>query len=115
MQQGPDVRAAAALLAALLLGACGSGPGEPPKDPAASAASAAGRIWTCEDGRTVEAAFMPRDGHATVTVDGVRHELPAQPAASGARYADGDAEFWSKGGKATLFADGASTTCFAEG
>ncbi|MDF1587407.1 MliC family protein [Marinimicrococcus flavescens] len=115
MRDGTLARLGSALLATLALAACGGGSDAPPAAASRAEASAAGatEAWTCEDGRVVQTEFDPGGQRATVTVDGVRHELPIQPAASGSRYADGAAEFWSKGGEAMLFADGTSTTCFA--
>lgn len=61
----------------------------------------------------VQTVFDQMGERVTVTIDGVAHELPIQPSASGSRYADGAAEFWSKGNEALLHADGTSTTCLA--
>ena len=63
-------------------------------------------IYQCEDGGTFLVEFAPRGESVLVILPGKRLHLPAVPAASGARYSDGQNTFWTKGDEAILELDG---------
>ncbi|RYG33105.1 MAG: hypothetical protein EON93_10135 [Burkholderiales bacterium] len=89
------------LLAAVLsLGACATAGGGAPA-PAPDPVSAEAVKWTCADG-TVFFTQATRGGNVEVAAFGKTAWLPKVKAASGARYKSKTAEFWEKGGEATL-------------
>lgn len=98
------------LMITLLLAACGS---EKPHDAsavagdstaqatraAAPADSADWTVYACESGKTVEALYPAPDPDVPITVryDGVTYTMHTVRSASGARYAGGGYEWWTKG------------------
>lgn len=58
-------------------------------------------IYTCEDGRRIEAGYPDRDT-AMVKVDGRPYPLKAAVAASGVRYVGYGLQWWTKGDDARL-------------
>jgi heat shock protein HslJ/uncharacterized membrane protein/membrane-bound inhibitor of C-type lysozyme len=69
------------------------------------------RVYECDGGETLTAAF-PADADAVdMTLPGGRRRLPHVLAASGARYGDGQVTFWSKGSEAILERDGRTWQC----
>lgn len=71
---------------------------------AVSAANDDGVTFASEHVRLT--AYFQNEKVHIVMSDGMEIELPQQPAASGARYAEGETEFWNKGDSATLQLDG---------
>jgi membrane-bound inhibitor of C-type lysozyme len=57
--------------------------------------------WRC-DGGAAFSARIKSSGVAEVFAGGQVYNLPHVQAASGARYAEGDVEYWEHGGEATL-------------
>jgi heat shock protein HslJ len=78
--------------------------------PAATGARQRARSYECEGGLAFVIA-LPR-GVDAVDVAGARR-LPHVPAASGARYTDGQVTFWSRGAEALLERDGRTWRCTA--
>ncbi len=111
----PLIRGASVIGAALLLGACATGPGPsspaPGAGPGAPAAPGAAAerpprgplTWRC-GAMEMSARYDNATGRVTLAMPGKPPMTWAQlPAASGIRYgADGGNEFWSKGREATL-------------
>ncbi len=89
-----------AVAAALLLAGCAAsfGPCE---------------VYRCDDGRNIAVTYDKEHDVMLAEWNGARHTLAHQLAASGARYADAQVEFWEKGptARVTDFATGAATTC----
>ncbi len=82
-----------ALAALTLLAACASTGGGGPAGPRMD--------WRCDNG----AAFSARisgSGTAEVFAGGQTYTLPHVAGASGARYSNGNVEYWERGGEATL-------------
>jgi membrane-bound inhibitor of C-type lysozyme len=78
------------LSALALLAACATAtPGGPRMD------------WRC-DGGAAFSARIKQDGVAEVFAAGRVYNLRHVQAASGARYTDGNVEYWERGGEATL-------------
>ncbi|RYZ11482.1 MAG: hypothetical protein EON61_10025 [Alphaproteobacteria bacterium] len=88
------------IAAALTLGACATAGGGAP-GPAPDPVSAEAVKWTCADG-TVFFSQTTRGGNIEVAAFGQTAWLPKVKAASGARYRNKTAEFWEKGGEASL-------------
>lgn len=63
-------------------------------------------IYQCEDGGIFQVEFAPRGESVLLILPGKRLHLPAAPAASGAKYSDGQNTFWTKGDEAILELDG---------
>ena len=63
-------------------------------------------IYQCEGGGTFMVEFAPRGESVLVILPGKRLHLPAVPAASGAKYSDGQNTLWTKGDEAFLELDG---------
>ncbi len=94
-----------AIASALALSGCASaGAGAP--GPAPDPVSAAAVTWTCADG-VVFFTQATRGGNIEVAAGGATAWLPKVKAASGARYKSKTAEFWEKGGEASLNGVGA--------
>ncbi|MBL8546542.1 MAG: MliC family protein [Hyphomonadaceae bacterium] len=86
------MRKIAALAALALLTACassGGGPAGPRMD------------WRC-DGGAAFSARIASGGTAEVFAGGQTYSLPHIEGASGARYGNGNVEYWERGGLATL-------------
>lgn len=81
--------------AALLLSACAS---VQPMDSIVDAPIA----YACTGGRSFTVTYPASGKRARVSAGGVTKSLPLAASASGARYASGDYEVWSKGESATL-------------
>jgi membrane-bound inhibitor of C-type lysozyme len=81
----------AALAALALLAACASsgGPAGPRMD------------WRC-DGGAAFSARISSSGTAEVFAAGQTYSLPHVAGAAGARYSNGNVEYWERGGQATL-------------
>ena len=78
-----------ALLALAALSACASAP-------------ASNRVdWRCDQGRAFSLRYNGA-GAAEVFAAGRTYALPAAQSGSGARYSDGQVEYWEHGGEATL-------------
>ncbi len=60
------------------------------------AAAAKTLTYTCDDGRTVRAAYPDTDT-AVLTLDGQTHRLHTAISADGARYAGKHWQWWTKG------------------
>jgi len=88
------------LTAALTLGACATAVGTAPA-PAPDPVSAEAVKWTCADG-TIFFTQKTRGGNIEAAAFGKTAWLPKVKAASGARYKSKSAEFWEKGGEASL-------------
>jgi len=88
------------VVATLLVGACASAGGGAPS-PAPDPVSAEAVRWTCGDG-VVFFTQATRGGNIEVAAFGKTAWLPKVKAASGARYKSKTAEFWEKGGEASL-------------
>jgi len=58
-------------------------------------------VWRCAGGSSF-AVYYDKDGSAVVTAASQKYVLPRAISGSGARYADGEVEFWEHQGKATL-------------
>lgn len=70
------------------------------------------RAWTCDDGRSLKVAFLSEPQRLEITFpDGGVVILPAQEAASGARYGDATHDFHSKGDEAIYKSGATQTTC----
>jgi heat shock protein HslJ/uncharacterized membrane protein len=79
--------------------------------PAGAAAPLRAQVYDCDGGLTL-AVTRPADADAVdVSLADGRHRLPHVPAASGARYTDGQLTFWSKGLEAFLERDGRTWRC----
>ena len=63
-------------------------------------------IYQCEDGVTFLVEFAPGGESVLLILPGKRLHLPAVPAASGAKYSDGQNTFWTKGEEAFLELEG---------
>lgn len=81
--------------ALLLLAACAS---VQPMDSIVDAPIA----YACKGGRGFTVTYPASGKRAQVSAGGVTKSLPLAVSASGARYAKGDYEVWSKGDDATL-------------
>lgn len=80
--------------AGLTLGACATvEPGPSTTTPVA---------YACRGGRTFTATYPARGDQAIVSAGGVTKALPLARSASGARYAKGPFQIWSKGDDASL-------------
>ncbi len=68
--------------------------------------------WRC-DGRAAFSARIKTSGQAEIFAGGQVYRLPHVEAASGARYSNGEVEYWERGGGATLHgaAGGPYTNC----
>lgn len=58
--------------------------------------------YACKGGKRFTAAYALHGKRVVVSAGGVTRTLKLARSASGARYATGDAEIWSKGADATL-------------
>ena len=87
--------------AALTLTACASAGGGGAPAPAPDPVNAEAIKWACADG-TVFFTQATRGGNVEVAAFGKTAWLPKVKAASGARYKSKTAEFWEKGGEASL-------------
>ncbi len=69
--------------------------------------------YACAGNRSFTVSFPAHGARATIRAGNEEKTLPLARSASGARYADGDREFWGKGDSATLtgFAGGPYTAC----
>lgn len=65
-------------------------------------AAAAATAYACDAGRRFEVEYRPGGALAVVRVDGAVYELPHVRSASGARYAKGKVELFTKGREARL-------------
>jgi membrane-bound inhibitor of C-type lysozyme len=90
--------------AVLTLGACANITSTP--GPAPDPVNAAAVKWTCPSG-AIFFTQTTRGGNIEVAAGGATAWLPKVKAASGARYKSKTAEFWEKGGDATLSGVGA--------
>lgn len=88
-------------VAAAILAGCAA---TPSRDDAGTTPQA----FRCGD-EVVLARFLP--GEVELTVAGGTRRLPAAVAASGARYARGDDEFWTRGTEGRLRIDGVRRDC----
>lgn len=89
-----------ALSSLVLLVGCASAPAPPPPVPAQGEFS--NFSYACDGGRRFEVIFDKRTDLMTIIAGGINKTLPHAMSASGARYADGDFEYWSKGPEAML-------------
>lgn len=89
------------MAAALSLSACATAAGGGAPGPAPDPVAAEAVSWTCADG-TVFFTQATRGGNIEVAAYGATAWLPKVKAASGARYKSKTAEFWEKGGVASL-------------
>lgn len=85
----------AAISFAVVVGGCSS---EAPNSPTSDAAN---KLYQCESGATVTAAY-PSNSTATVQYKGNTHAMRLAVSADGARYTDSLLEWWTKGDEATL-------------
>lgn len=102
------------LAALLTLMACAATP--PPSTPPSVGLTRNTRAvltYGCADGTTLITAYLVSPDAVEITLaDGAKRTLPNVIAASGARYAAGGTEFWSKGESALYTAPGrAQTIC----
>lgn len=88
-------------MVALVTGACASAAGGAPAGPAPDPVNAVAVTWTCPGG-TIFFTQATRGGNIEVAAFGETVWLPKTKAASGARYKSKTAEFWEKGGEASL-------------
>jgi membrane-bound inhibitor of C-type lysozyme len=65
-------------------------------------------VWQCDDGRTFTIRNLWRENAIAIDLHDGTHKLLQATSASGAKYADASATFFSKGGEATLEASGAA-------
>jgi membrane-bound inhibitor of C-type lysozyme len=65
-------------------------------------AGCSGTTYLCENGKTIEAKFLPRDEKVKIDVGDGTFVLPRVPAASGSKYSDGSRTFWFKGDELTV-------------
>jgi membrane-bound inhibitor of C-type lysozyme len=54
-------------------------------------------MFLCPDGTVLLATFVPGEDEVHLWADGHAYDLPREISASGARYSDGTATFWTKG------------------
>jgi membrane-bound inhibitor of C-type lysozyme/uncharacterized membrane protein len=108
---GPRAVVAAAAVAALTATGCGREEPAPPaaETPAAVEPSPTRRdldvfVYDCGDGHRY--TVLIDDDAALLLLPDSARRLPHEPAASGARYSDGEDLFWSKGTEALLIVDG---------
>ncbi|MBC7166563.1 MliC family protein [Phenylobacterium sp.] len=103
---------AVVLLGAGLAGCSTVGPGVPPAgfgggtSLAPEDATDAPMTYACRDGKRFVAAYALSGEHAVVSAGGRSYRLPHVPSASGARFAGGGVDLFTKGVEATL--DGAA-------
>lgn len=96
------MKAILSVVVALGLGACaGAGARGGAPAPAPDPVSAEAVAWTCGDG-VVFFTQATRGGNIEVAAGGQTAWLPKVKAASGTRYKSKTAEFWEKGGEASL-------------
>ena len=88
------------LAAAFSFGACATAGGGAP-GPAPDPVTGAAVTWACADG-VIFFTQTTRGGNIEVAAGGATAWLPKVKAASGVRYKNKTAEFWEKGGEATL-------------
>jgi len=84
--------------AAVLLAACAGGP------------AGTAIPYRCEDGTRLIARF-PTPDHMTLDQDGTLARMQRIAAASGAKYADAQRTFWSRGGDALYETSRGMTRC----
>lgn len=89
-----------AFLTLLPLAGCASAPALPPPVPTQGQFS--NFTYACDGGRRFEVIFDKQMDLMTIVAGGINKTLPHAMSASGARYADGDFEYWSKGREAML-------------
>ena len=95
------MRTLAFLLLALLTG-CASAPAPAPPPVPTTPGQFSNFAYACDGGRHFEVIFNSQMDLMTITAGGIDKTLPHAMSASGARYADGDFEYWSKGREAML-------------
>jgi membrane-bound inhibitor of C-type lysozyme len=111
MIRGRAATAAALLTLLLAPAACGGDPGVPPPRYGVPPGTPVNVAYRCADGQSPVARFHA-DGRATLRLDDQRAvELEPVEAASGARYAGGGVELWTKEREALLTVEGRETTC----
>lgn len=88
------------LLPLVLLSACMATPDDSGSVLPEAHAAAPWYVYHCDEHTPFTARFS--DGQVWLDLGYEQHNLPAQPAASGARYAADDLEFWSRGEQASL-------------
>lgn len=59
-------------------------------------------VWQCDDGRTFTVRNLWRENAVAIDLHDGTHKLLQERSASGVKYADGGATFWTKGREATL-------------
>jgi membrane-bound inhibitor of C-type lysozyme len=89
-----------AFLPLVLLVGCAGAPALSPPVPAQGQFSTFS--YACDGGRRFEVIFDKQTDLMTIIADGTHKTLPHAMSASGARYADGEFEYWSKGTEAML-------------
>jgi membrane-bound inhibitor of C-type lysozyme len=100
-------------LVLLGLGACATATPPAASTPQLTRNTRAILSYGCVDGTTLIVAYLVSPDAVEITyADGRKQLLPNVVAASGARYAEGGVEFWSKGDEAMFTAAGkAQTNC----
>ena len=91
------------LMAALCLCAAACAPVEPVRPAIAASATA---VFVSDTGQQVRAEYRNNDTVRLTFSDGQTKILPIAMSGSGARYADGRAQWWEHQGEATYSVDG---------
>lgn len=70
--------------------------------------------FTCASGQSLATQFDSTQGTLALSIDNALVRLQQVPSGSGAKFSNGEIEFWNKGNLASLEIDGVRTECQRE-